>query len=86
MGATGPARMLVPETDASEPTDDEALPFVPTGSGDLLSPHSLPAPCGRALWWRAHGFPRSHGADSYRVKVNGPLRRTAVAEIGQGDR
>jgi hypothetical protein len=51
-----------------------------------LIPARARAPAGALFWGRAHGFPPSHGAGSYRVKVKSSLRRTGVAEIGRGDR
>jgi hypothetical protein len=39
-------------------------------SGPANAPNPARAPCGRALAWRAHGFPPSHIAPYYRVKVN----------------
>jgi hypothetical protein len=66
--------------DLNSPPVSDYLPDVsppPRSPPRPRSPNARPfparAPCGRALFWRAHGFPRSHIASQYFVKVNKPL-------------
>ena len=51
-------------------------PSCPLPPSAPATPHVPPARPASALFcWPAHGFPHSHGAGWYRVKVSGALRR-----------